>query len=91
MKPYLSSVLVGKKYGTPYTISTVNVGTGVYTQFNQTNTPWEDLVDVGISSASIPGVFPPHEYDGNLYMDGGTVLNTNIVSAIHQCEEMGFD
>jgi hypothetical protein len=34
MMPYLSGILEGKSFGTPYTISTVNVATGIYTQFN---------------------------------------------------------
>jgi predicted acylesterase/phospholipase RssA len=82
MFAYLSGILEGKVYKSPWTISSVNVATGEYTMFDQENTPFSDIVHVGISSASIPGVFPPHYYNGNYYMDGGTVLNTNIVSAI---------
>jgi predicted acylesterase/phospholipase RssA len=34
------------------------------------------------SSASIPFVFPHVEMDGRTLMDGGTVWNTNLVSAV---------
>lgn len=40
-----------------------------------------------MASASIPVVFQPRPVDGNFYMDGGTVWNTNIASAIQKCYE----
>ena len=69
----------------------VNVGTGVFTEFNQTNTDFSEAPDASVASASIPGVFPPHEWNGNYFMDGGTVMNINILSAVTQCNDMGYD
>jgi len=43
------------------------------------------------ASASIPVAFPPQEIDGRYYMDGGTMWNTNIVTAIDRCMEMVGD
>lgn len=40
-----------------------------------------------MSSASIPFAFPNHQWNGNSYMDGGTIYNVNIDSAIQQCLE----
>jgi len=44
----------------------------VYT-FNDNNNT--NKVLLLLSSSAIPGVFPPIEYNGNLYADGGTVSN----------------
>jgi predicted acylesterase/phospholipase RssA len=35
-----------------------------------------------IASASPPGFFPPHEVDGQLWMDGGTVYNLELPSLV---------
>mmetsp|Transcript_88583 Transcript_88583/g.122366 ORF Transcript_88583/g.122366 Transcript_88583/m.122366 type:complete len:159 (+) Transcript_88583:499-975(+) len=40
-----------------------------------------------MASASIPVIFQPRHVDGRYYMDGGTVWNTNIASAIQKCYE----
>lgn len=39
-------------------------------------------LDAIVASASIPGVLPPVEIDGGLYLDGGTVNNTPLTHAI---------
>ena len=45
-----------------------------------------------VTSASIPGVFPPHVWEGRgIFMDGGTVYNVNMESAIEQCLEVVDD
>ena len=65
-------------------LGAVNVDTGEFTVFDQKNTYFTDLVQAAVSSSSIPGVFPPHVWhDGRgTFMDGGTVYNTNVNSAI---------
>lgn len=71
------------------TVSCVDVVTGTYTTFNETTT---DIVKAIVSSASIPFVFPHQVWpDGVVCMDGGTVWNTNLASAIHRCEEITDD
>ena len=44
-----------------------------------------------LASASVPGLFPPVEFDGKLLMDGGTVYNTNVEEAIERCLEIVSD
>lgn len=65
------------------TMGAANVNTGEFTTFDQTNTSLSDLPKASFSSASIPGVFPPYNWDGvGIFMDGGTIYNVNIQSAI---------
>ena len=43
-----------------------------------------------MSSASIPVVFQPRFFKDQYYMDGGTVWDTNVMSAITGCMGLGF-
>jgi predicted acylesterase/phospholipase RssA len=72
------------------TVAAVNVATGEYTTFNTSDTSFYDMQQATLCSASIPGVFPPQHFKGEYYMDGGTVWNINIVSAIEQCLNNGY-
>lgn len=68
------------------TLTSTEVNTGTYTEFNQTNLAFNDLPEAAFSSASIPFIFPQHIWKGKgVFMDGGTVYNINLESAIHQC------
>ena len=40
------------------------------------------------SSASIPFIFPHVELVDMVLMDGGTVFNLNMVSAVERCKEL---
>jgi len=44
-----------------------------------------------VSSASIPFVFPHRQYKDYILMDGGTVWNTNIVTAADKCRQLVDD
>lgn len=48
------------------------------------------MPQAALSSSSIPVAFPPQHFKGHVLMDGGTVWNVNIDSAINQCIDMGF-
>ena len=74
-----------------FNMGSVNANTGEYHLFTEKNTPLENLGDAVISSASVPGAFPPHHYQGNYYMDGMTAWNTNLSSAITRCLEIVDD
>ena len=51
-----------------------------------------DMARAAITSSSIPTVFPPHVWEGRgIFMDGGTVYNVNMNSAIEQCLEVVDD
>jgi predicted acylesterase/phospholipase RssA len=63
-------------------VSAADVNSGEYHAFTNFNTQYTDLPKAAMSSASIPAIFPPMEWNGSVYMDGGTVWNLNIDSAI---------
>jgi len=45
-----------------------------------------------ISSASLPGLFIPAEIDGGVYIDGGTAMGLDAISAVRRClETVGDD
>ena len=71
-------------------ISAVNVETGEYTTFDE-SVGIDDLGTVIRASTSIPFAFEPTEYNGNMYMDGGTVWNLNLKDAIDRCLEVVED
>jgi len=67
----------------------VDIVTGNYHVFNETT---NDPVKAIISSSSLPAIFPHQVWpDGVVCMDGGTVWNTNLASAIQRCEELVDD
>jgi predicted acylesterase/phospholipase RssA len=69
-------------YKRRWVVAAVDANTGDYHVFNEINTPWREVCDAVISSSSIAGVFPPHHYLDTCFIDGGTVWNVNIDSAI---------
>ena len=67
-----------------FTNAAGDVNTGEYVTMDQTNCAFEDLPTCMLSSASIPGVFQPRSWGGHDYlMDGGTIWDINIDSAIN--------
>ncbi len=70
------------------TLSAVDVDTGEYFLFNNTNLDfYTEISHAAMSSSSIPGVFPPQWFKKRWFMDGGTVWDVNIDSAIKWCLE----
>ena len=52
----------------------------------------EDIVKVVVSSGSMPAAFPPQIWpDGTVCIDGGTVWDVNLVSAIERCRKVVND
>ena len=73
-------------YKRDWTIGTVNLATGEFELFDRHNTEFgRELATVSMCSSSIPGVFPPRYFQGNYYMDGGTVRNANLLNGIEGC------
>jgi len=67
-------------------ISCADVVSGTYHVFNETTS---DIVKAIVSSASLPALFPHQVWSEEVVcMDGGTVWNTNLASAIQRCEEI---
>lgn len=71
-------------------VTAVNVETGLYTQFDNSQ-PAEQWPLAVKASSSIPFVFPPQKINDTYFMDGGTVWNTNLVSGVTKCRELGYD
>lgn len=74
-----------------FAVSAVDVNTGEYFVMNDKNTEFKDLAQSSMSSSSIPVVFPPQHLKGHILMDGGTVWNDNLDSAVQQCMEIVDD
>ena len=74
-----------------FTVNAVDVNTGEYVSFNQTNLAFEEIPQAAVSSSSIPGVFPPQHFKGHLLMDGGTVWDIDAFSAVEQCLDVVDD
>ena len=67
------------------TVASANVDTGAYTLFNETD---PEIIKGILSSASIPFIFPHQHWEdrGLVMMDGGTIWNLNLVSAVQRCQ-----
>ena len=74
-----------QKFAKRFTVAAVDANTGNYMRFNQDNIQFEELAQAAIASGSIPAVFPPQHFHDMVLMDGGTVRNINVESAIDQC------
>lgn len=89
---YLQSVFdaFGNIIRRKFVVSCADVNTGNYITFNETVS---DPAKSVLSSSSIPFVFPHQVWkdEGYVCMDGGTVYNTNLVSAVQRCREMVDD
>lgn len=75
-----------RKFG----VSAVDVNTGSYVVWGE-SVPRDQQYEAFVSSTLIPAVFPPNQWDGHLLMDGGTVWNTNLVTAVERCREQVDD
>ena len=49
------------------------------------------MPQAAFASGSIPAVFPPQHFRGYVLMDGGTVWDVNVQSAVNQCLEIVDD
>ena len=78
-------------YKRDFVVGAVNVNTGVFQTYTRENTPIDEMPAAALSSSSIPGVFQPRPFKGDLLMDGGTVYNTNANSAIQLCLQNGYE
>lgn len=77
---------VKRKFG----VSTVDVNTGTYIVWNETMAR-DEQYRAFMSSALIPGVFESDKWGDYVLMDGGTVWNTNLVTAVQRCREQVDD
>lgn len=73
-----------------FAVSSVDANSGSYVVFNET-LPRDEHYKAFVASTLIPAVFPPLVQNGMTLMDGGTVYNTNLVSAVERCREQVDD
>lgn len=94
--PWLTDVLSDDKlsggFKRNFTIGTLNVESGEFTTFNRDNITFgEELATAAVCSSSIPIVFPPTHFKDRYFVDGGTVWDVNISSAINGCLDIVDD
>lgn len=68
-----------------FTVATVDANSGDYVTFTEKNTTFDELPQSCASSGSIPVAFAPQHFKGIMGMDGGTVWDVNIDSAVNYC------
>ena len=73
------------------TVSSVDSSSGQYVITREDEVSEEEFAERVVASASIPFVFPHRHIKNWTLMDGGTVWNTNLVSAIDRCMEIVDD
>ena len=64
------------------TVASVDVNTGDFIEFDQTNTDFKDMNTRATASGSIPMSFAPQLIEGMVMMDGGTDHDVNLISAV---------
>jgi predicted patatin/cPLA2 family phospholipase len=69
-------------------VAAVDSNNGDYIAYTEKNTPVEEMPLRYLASASVPFVFPHQLIQGRTMMDGGTVWNTNLASAVDRCREI---
>lgn len=87
----LRSIINDRSVARSFAVSAVDVQTGDYIAMTQDDTPLENLAQSALSSSSIPVTFQPQHLNGHIFMDGGTVWNVNLDTAINQCLEHFVD
>jgi predicted acylesterase/phospholipase RssA len=88
----LTSVLGNRSINRNFSIGTCDANRGVFHTFNYTNTfTTTELVEAVMCSSAMPAFFPFQPYNNTIYVDGGTINNIDIASAIYLCRELGYD
>ena len=78
---------VANKSVYPTLIGMTNIQNGDFHIENIENR--DDITDILMGSSAIPVIFPPINYQDQLYIDGGTVSNEIISQAIDYCLQDG--
>ena len=86
---FLHRILSGyTEFARRFTVAAVDASAGGYQTFDQDTIGLSELPQAAFASGSIPAVFPPQHFHGYVLMDGGTVWDVNVQSAINQCLEV---
>lgn len=68
-------------------VAAVDVNNGDYVTFTEENSSSEEFPQRALASSSVPFVFPHQIIGDRVLMDGGTVWNTNLATAVDRCME----
>jgi predicted acylesterase/phospholipase RssA len=65
------------------TVGSTNLDLGLFQTFNES--VGLGIIDAITASGSIPIFFPPHQFEGYSWVDGGVVCNLDVFSAVQRC------
>ena len=69
------------------TLGTCNANNGTFVRFDE-SLSHEDIITAVRASSAMPILFPYVEFNGETYIDGGSVLNLDVGGAIERCREI---
>jgi predicted patatin/cPLA2 family phospholipase len=93
LRQLLKDVVGDKSIKRHFAVGTCDANTAEYVvyKFEPSDEPLPDYtIETLIASAAIDGVFPPVLRDGRTLVDGGSIWNANIMSAIEGCRDLGY-
>jgi predicted acylesterase/phospholipase RssA len=65
------------------TVGSTNLDLGLFQTFNESL--GMGMIDAVIASGSVPFAFPPHNFVGYSWADGGCICNLDVFSAVERC------
>lgn len=92
LRALIKSVTDGRSFKRRFSIGTCDANNAEYVVYTYppANKLPADAVETLLASAAIDGVFPPVIRGERTLVDGGSIWNTNIFSAVDGCREMGY-
>lgn len=71
------------------TVGSTNLDIGILQNFNESI--GLAIIDAIIASGSVPFFFPPHDFEGYTWADGGCIINLDVFSAIERCLDITIE
>lgn len=65
------------------TVGSTNLDTGMFATFNES--VGNSILNAVVCSASPPFFFPPQQFEGYTWSDGGCIINLDVFSSIERC------
>jgi len=72
------------------TIGATNLNTGLFGNFNE-SVGSANIIEAIMCSAAPPFFFPPQNFMGSMWADGGCVINLDVFSAVERCLDVVDD
>jgi len=89
LRDYIKELSSGHKLKRKISIGAVDANRGIFLNYNE-SLPIDDFREMVIASGSVPAIFPFIPKYENNYMDGGTIINIDISTAVNRCRDMGY-